>query len=207
MNTKLFLFSVLVALLAIILIGCDRDNGPIGDEMLFRRYGDIHWSIENAYNDGPFDLDNFTEARLMNKGALIGDSLYISRLADNQFLLTTEKSTRSNLRLTVDILNKGHWEDVNRDYYSVLLNGKGSYKISEDSLFTYELKDIGGSIIHGYPYYEFETEEWTYYMYSNGGEIVLTSIVNGKQTIFHYDLNKEHIYCRETGRLVLTYDD
>ena len=203
MKTKLFIFF----LLALIMVGCDRNNGLTGDEKLWSRYSNISYSIESAYEFGSFDLDNFTKARLINSGTLAGDSLYVSRVTENQFLLTTEKSTRSILHLIVDILDHYYYEDLKRDYYSVFLNGKGSYRISEDSLFTYELKDIGCDITHGYPYYEFETEEWTYYMYSNGGEIVLTSIVNGKQTIFHYDLNKEHIYCRETGRLVLTYDD
>ena len=203
MQTK----HILLALLALIMIGCDRNNGLTGDEMLWSRYSNISYSIESAYEFGPFDLENFTEARLMNRGALAGDSLYVSRVSENQFLLTTDKSTRSVLYLTVDFLDLYYYADLKRDYYSAILNAEGSYKISEDSLFSYKLNNIGHEMIHGYPYYEFETEEWTGGMYTNGGEIVLTSIFNGKQTTFHYDLVRGHIRCRETGRQVLSYDD
>ena len=202
MKTKLLFFAVM----ALTLLGC-RNNGPTGDEKLWSRYASITRSIENAYNYGSFDLDNFTVARLMNSGTLAGDSLYVSRVSENQFLLTTDKSTRSILNLTVDILNQGYFEDIKRDYYSVIVDGEGSYKLSEDSLFSYKLKNIGGEIIHGYPYYESEQDEWTALAYSNGGEIILTLNANGKQTTFHYDLTSGHIRCRETGRLVLSYDD
>ena len=202
MKTKLLFFAVL----ALTLLGC-RNNGPTGDEKLWSRYASITRSIENAYNYGSFDLDNFTIARLMNSGTLAGDSLYVSRVSENQFLLTTDKSTRSILNVTVDILNQGYFEDIKRDYYSVIVNGEGSYKLSEDSLFSYKLKNIGGEIIHGYPYYEFEQDEWTALAYSNGGEIILTLAVGDKKTTYHYKLNSGHIRCRETGRLVLSYDD
>ena len=202
MKTKLLFFAVL----ALTLIGC-KNNNPTSDEKLWNRYASITRSIENAYNYGSFDLDNFTVARLMNSGTLAGDSLYVSRVSENQFLLTTDKSTRSILNLAVDILNQGYFEDIKRDYYSVIVNGEGSYKLSKDSLFSYKLKNIGGEIIHGYPYYDFEHDEWTALVYSNGGEIILTLAVGDKKTTYHYKLNNGHIRCRETGRLVLSYDD
>lgn len=208
MKNKFLFFS----LLSLILMGCERNNEnnvvTNDDAEHWSWYSTIERSITSAFEFGPFDLDNFAEARQMSSGVLEGDSLYVSRVSENQFLLTTDKSTRSILNLTVDMLDKYQYSSEGRDYYSAILNAEGSYKISEDSLFTYELKDIRYDIIHGHPYYEYETQEWTDGMYKNSGEIILNLIVNNTSTTYHYDVDRgSHIYCRETGRLVLSYDD
>ncbi len=193
MKAKLLLILLLAGMLA----GCQEDTYNTADRRLFRTFdaimGQLNRAISNEYNKTGLDLEGVYII-------ISGDSVLISKTSDTEYKLTTENSKKSTLDLTAELTDHIIWEYDNSEMYSFVVNGEGSYKITEDSTLVYKITDLGVCLNR-------TADHYVYFIYNHGGEITLSLNANNKKQTYHYTNSGGRIRCRETSNLMRSYDD
>ena len=197
-----------VLLMAVTLVSCDLDQIADNVHRYFSQYTYLAIGVQNGVEQAYFDTTaHFNGVWLMTKGPLAGDSLYISHPTDKDFTLVS-RSAQSAISLTAELQGSEEWSNDHASVvdYTLLLNGSGTYRIAQDSLFTYELNGIGGMWRYYRALSEGESDHMVF-VYTDGGEITLSVQAGDKTQTYHYELEQGRIRCRETNLVVLSYGD
>ena len=200
---------LLTLLFAAMFCGCKHPPFNTTANEYFNRYSDLMRGIESAVHKAYLtDSTNIEGTWPITFGQLAGDSLSISKTADKKYILTSNNE-KSSLKITTEVLNQyihgeGSWK---KEIYPIVLKGNGTYKISADSTFTYEISDIGGEMIYYYPYPSSMPDDGSFsFTYWDGGTITLSLSTAKRTRTYHYKLVHTRITCQETGEQVMSYD-
>lgn len=193
--------SLIILAVAAVLVACHEEVYNTADRRMFKAFDSIMGQlcriiIEECNKSESLDIEGTYLFR--------GDSLCISKLSDTEFKLKTEDGAESALDLTAELTGNIIWEYDNEEVNTFVVNGEGSCRISADSTLIYKISGLGIDLYHDVDY---NRQDYTYFIYGSRGEIELTLSSSKEKQTYHYSNSGGRIRCRETGKLIRSYDD